>query len=135
MINTNRISKRIKLHEGLQDKIYLDTLGNPTIGYGHLVTPEDKFFFKKKYSKKLLLDIFMKDLLKSIFDFKNNYKYKKLQNNTQEVIIEMVFQLGIKKVLTFKKFNHYINNKQLYLAALEMMNSRWYKQTPKTVNL
>ena len=46
----------------------------------------------------------MKDLLKSIFDFKNNYKYKKLQNNTQEVIIEMVFQLGIKKVLKFKKF-------------------------------
>ena len=49
----------------------------------------------------------------------------------QEIIIEMIFQLGINGVLKFKKFNLHIKKKHYYLAALEMMKSRWYDQTPK----
>ena len=71
---------------------------------------------------------------KAISDFKKYYNYKNLPNSSQEVIIEMVFQLGIKKVLKFKKFNFYIKKNQLYLASLEMMKSRWYQQTPKRVD-
>ena len=77
---------------------------------------------------------FFTDLNKAISDFKINFNYKFLPNNVQEVIIEMIFQLGIRKVLKFKKFNYCIQKKFFYLAALEMMKSRWYKQTPKRVN-
>ena len=53
----------------------------------------------------------------------------------QEVIIEMIFQLGIKNVLKFNRFNKYIKKNQFYMAALEMIDSRWYKQTPTRTNL
>jgi len=112
----------------------MDIFSNPTIGYGHLVSSGDIFFSNKKYSKKILSKIFIGDLKKAIFDFKKNYYYKKLPNHVQEVIIEMIFQLGIKKVLNFKNFNTYIKKQYYYLAAFEMIKSLWYQQTPKRVN-
>ena len=54
--------------------------------------------------------------------------------NVQEVIIEMIFQLGIKNMLSFNKFNAHIKKNQLFMAALEMIDSRWYQQTPRRVN-
>ena len=67
-------------------------------------------------------------------NFKDNYKTKDIPNNVQEIIIEMIYQLGIKTLLKFKKFNTYIEEKKYYLAALEMIDSRWNKQTPKRVH-
>ena len=37
------LKARIKEHEGFVPKIYKDSLGFATIGYGHLVLPTDKF--------------------------------------------------------------------------------------------
>ena len=82
----------------------------------------------------MLTRIFYSDLKGAISDFKRNYHYKILPDYVQEVIIEMIFQLGIINVLEFKKFNYYIKKKQYYLAALEMIKSRWYDQTPKRAN-
>ena len=129
-----RIANRIKANEGFRQDVYKDQLGNPTIGYGHLIRTKESFFYKKRHSKETLLKIFYIDLGKAISDFKNYFDYNNLSDNEQEVIIEMIFQLGIKKVLRFKKFNFYIKKKQFYLAAFEMMKSRWYWQTPKRVD-
>ena len=92
--------------------IYIDQIGNPTIGYGHLINSKDFFTIKTKYSKITLLDVFYNDLKRAISDFKKNYYYKNLPDNVQETIIEMIFQLGIKNVLRFKKFNLYIKKNQ-----------------------
>ena len=134
MFNFSRISNRIKKNEGFKSSVYRDQLRNLTIGYGHLIGAKDTFYLKKKYSKKVLLEIFYKDLRSAISNFKTHYQYKFLPSNVQEVIIEMIFQLGIKKTLKFKKFNFYINQEKFYLAALEMMKSLWYQQTPHRVN-
>ena len=45
----------------------------------------------------------------------------------------MIFQLGIKNCLKFKKFNKSLKKKLPHMAALEMLNSHWYAQTPKRV--
>ena len=45
----------------------------------------------------------------------------------------MIFQLGIKKQIDFKKMNKHLKKKNLFMAAFEMKNSIWYKQTPKRV--
>ena len=71
---------------------------------------------------------------KAILDFKKNFAYNNLSDSEQEIIIEMIFQLGIEKVLKFKKFYYYLKQHQPYLASLEMIKSQWYQQTPKRVN-
>ena len=128
------LKKKIKKNEGFRNKPYLDSLGHPTIGYGHLITNKEKKTFKGKFSKKFLLKLFDKDFKKALTDYKKNFNHKKHSKNTKEVLIEMIFQLGIKKQQKFLKLNNYIEKNDMFLAALEMMNSLWYKQTPKRVD-
>ena len=128
------LKKKIKKNEGFRNKPYLDSLGHPTIGYGHLITNREKKTFKGKFSKEFLLKLFDKDFKKALTDYKKNFNHKKHSKNTKEVLVEMIFQLGIKKQQKFLKLNNHIKKNDMFLAALEMKNSLWYKQTPKRVD-
>ena len=128
------LKKKIKKNEGFRNEPYLDSLGHPTIGYGHLITKKEKKIFQRKISKKLLSKLFDKDFRKAITAYKKNFNYKKHSKSTKEVLIEMIFQLGIKKQKKFTKMNRFIKKKLFFMAALEMMDSLWYKQTPNRVN-
>lgn len=134
MLNINKIKKRIKKNEGYRNKVYYDQLGYATIGYGHLIKKNEPFKKNTQYSKKYLSEIFENDFKKTLFDFKKKFKNQKLDQNTKEVLIEMIFQLGLKETINFKKFNKFLKKKKPYLAAIEMLNSLWYLQTPKRVN-
>ena len=128
-----QLKARIKKNEGYRNQIYYDQLGKPTIGFGHLITQKEKFLHRKKYSKKYLNTIFENDFSLALNDFIKNYSVKSLSKKLQEVLLEMIFQLGIKNCLKFKKFNKLLKLKYLHMAALEMLDSRWYVQTPKRV--
>ena len=44
----NNLKERIKKHEGFVNKIYKDSLGFATIGYGHLVTKADTYRIRQE---------------------------------------------------------------------------------------
>ena len=134
LFNLHKLYKNIQKNEGYSNKPYKDLLGNKTIGYGHLIKKSEKFLLNNPKSRKYLTELFVKDLNIAINNFTKHYNTKKNSNNVQEVIIEMIFQLGIKNTLGFNKLNRYIKKKQFFMAALEMTNSLWYKQTPRRVN-
>ena len=50
----NNLKERIKKHEGFVNKIYKDSLGFATIGYGHLVTKADTYEEGVEYTKEEL---------------------------------------------------------------------------------
>ncbi len=127
------LKKRIKSNEGYSDKSYRDQLGFQTIGYGHLIKEKDKIILNKNYSKKYLEDLFEKDFKNAVTAFNKNFKKLFLKKNEQELLIEMIYQMGVKKVLRFKKVIFYIKKNKKNMVCLEMMNSLWYKQTPKRV--
>jgi lysozyme len=129
----SHLKSRIKKNEGYNNQIYYDQVGKPTIGFGHLIKKREKFLHQKKYSKKYLNKLFEDDFSSVLSKFNKSYKVKGLSKNSQEVILEMIFQLGIKNCLKFKKFNKSLKKKLPYMAALEMLNSHWYVQTPKRV--
>ena len=45
----------------------------------------------------------------------------------------MIFQLGKNGTSNFQKMIYYLNRKQKHMVCLEMLDSLWYKQTPKRV--
>ena len=45
------LEKRIMDHEGFRKKIYADSLGKKTIGFGHLITENDNFEEGIEYTK------------------------------------------------------------------------------------
>ena len=129
-----KLHKRIQKNEGYRKKPYNDIFGNKTIGYGHLIKNSESFLLKNAQSKKYLTSLFIKDVNSATKNFIKHYKTNIIPKNVQGVVIEMIFQLGINNMLDFKRFNTHINKNQLYMAALEMIDSRWYKQTPRRVD-
>ncbi len=129
----HKLKKRIKLNEGLSLKPYKDELGYLTIGYGHLILPNEKFLLKKQLQKKEFEKIFEKDFKKALADVNNTLKPFISNKKEDELLIEMVFQIGIKGCLKFKKLLKNMRKGNKHLVCFEMMNSLWYKQTPYRV--
>ena len=85
-----------------------------------------------KIAKKTFFkDLFENDFRAAVEEYKKHFKKFSFSKNIQELIIEMIFQMGIQKILNFKKTLKHIKKKNKFLASLEMMNSLWYKQTPQ----
>ena len=129
------LKKRIKKNEGFSYTAYKDQLGSPTIGYGHLIKSNEKHLFLKKQSKAGLNRLFEEDFNKTLISFNKHFKKLKTRSRKEnELIIEMIFQIGIKGVLNFKKMIKQIEDNNNHLAALEMVDSLWYLQTPRRVD-
>ena len=133
-MSLKNLKLRIKKNEGYSNKPYKDQLGFYTIGYGHLIKEEEHKYFNRNYKKKHFDDLFEKDFEKALSEYKKKFYKKKYNQKQKELLIEMLYQLGPKGVSKFKKMLFFLNKKQKYMTSLEMMNSLWYKQTPKRVN-
>ena len=125
------LEEKVKLHEGFVSKIYLDSLSKKTIGWGHLITPDDHFKEGVEYSKEELEDVFQKDLKRAMDDADDLIKTK-IAEKAREVIIEMVYQLGKTGVSKFKNMWSALQESppNYFEAHVQMLDSRWYKQTP-----
>ena len=119
----NNLKKRIKKNEGFSPKPYKDQLGFLTIGYGHLVLPNETNLLEKKIYKKELKKIFEQDFNKALNNFKNSLKTFTSNKKEAELLIEMVFQLGKKNVLGFKNLLQNMSKGNKHLVCFEMMNS------------
>ena len=124
------VKERIKKHEGFRNTVYLDSLGKATIGYGHLLTEEDDFEEGIQYDKSILEDLFDKDFNTAAYNAEQLLEGYTVAPLAKEVIIEMVFQLGIGGVSKFKKMFAALKEYDYLLASAEMLNSAWYRQTP-----
>ena len=129
----HNLKERIKSNEGFSSKPYKDQLGYLTIGYGHLILPNENILLKKQIHKKELEEIFEKDFNKALSNFNNTFKPFTLSEKESELLIEMIFQLGIKGCLKFKNLIKNIKKGNKHLVCFDMMDSLWYKQTPNRV--
>ena len=92
-----------------------------------------KRFYLKKIHIKELEEIFEKDFKKALNNFNNKLKFFTSNKKEAELLIEMVFQLGIKGILKFKNLLKNMRQGNKHLVCFEMMDSLWYKQTPYRV--
>ena len=129
----HNLKERIKSNEGFSSKPYKDQLGYLTIGYGHLILPNENILLKQQIHKKELEEIFEKDFKKALSNFNNTFKSFTLNEKESELLIEMIFQLGIKGCLKFKNLIKNIKKGNKHLVCFDMMDSLWYKQTPNRV--
>ncbi len=132
-MSLEKLKSRIKNNEGYSNKAYKDQLGYYTIGYGHLIKKNETRYLKGTYSKEFLTNIFEIDFKKALENYRKFFYKKNHNNKDRDLLVEMIFQLGLNGVLKFKKLLFYLNKKQIYMTCFEMMNSLWYKQTPKRV--
>jgi len=121
-MDNEAIIAQLKLHEGVSEKPYVDTMGKMTIGVGHNLT--DNGLSTTMIDALLLEDI---ELAKSELD-KTYPEWCELSDNRQMVLVDMSFNLGLPRYLTFERFWKALRAGQYDLAAEEMLSSRWAKQ-------
>ena len=131
-MNMDRLLESVKKHEGYRNKVYLDTLGKRTVGVGHLCV-EDFWEDDKEYEEKFLMDILKKDLQEAIKGARELMEEKdclEIDDKAEEILIEMVFQLGKTGVSKFKNMWKALSELNYVGASYEMLDSKWAKQTP-----
>jgi len=132
-MDMNRLLKSVKEHEGYRNKVYLDSLGKRTVGVGHLCV-EDFWEDNKEYSEKYLMKVLKDDLKSAIKSAEDLLKdFPLLDDLAEEIIIEMIFQLGKTGVSKFKNMWKALQHDppNYEQASIEMLDSRWASQTPR----
>lgn len=133
----SELIKNLKLHEGFSAQIYRDSLGYETIGYGFKVDclSKDELLLnggkKEPMSKEVaeqILILKIKKLRPAVFSALKWLEAKPLC--VQECVLEMAYQMGLKKLLMFKNTLKFIELGEYQKAYENGLKSLWAKQTP-----
>ena len=132
-MNREAVYEQLKIDEGVVYEVYLDHLGYPTFGVGHLIIEGDAEHGSAvgtTITAERVKECFEKDLdiavseCEALFgDNWNNYP-----GELQEVLVNMMFNMGRGRLGGFKKFIAAINESDWNKASIEMMDSRWATQ-------
>ena len=116
--------KRIKHHEGFRKSVYQCTEGFDTIGYGFAIKDLE-------LDEDIAEEILLRKLEKLIKRVRDKFDWlDQVPHEVQGVLVEMAYQMGLSGVSKFKKALHAMQMFQWRLAADELLDSRWAKQTP-----
>lgn len=109
---------------------YNDSRGFPTIGYGHLILPNENF--RNGITEEEADAMLQRDVIKSVNGAKRIYADYKLKNPyiAQIVLVEMCFQMGSGKVREFKGTLAKLQQQDYIGASHNLLDSAWAKQTP-----
>ena len=116
--------KRIKHHEGYRKSVYQCTEGYDTIGYGFAIKD-------LQLDEDVAEEILIRKVEKLIKRGRKRFDWlDSVPHAVQGVLVEMSYQMGLSGVCKFKKALHAMKMLQWKLAADELLDSRWAKQTP-----
>jgi lysozyme len=111
----------IKKCEGFRNKVYFDSNGNFTIGYGRnlesngISTDEAEYLFSHDFDQT--------QLILNDFDW-----YVMQPINVKCALFNMCFNLGISGLLKFEKMINALRAKDYTLASVLALNSIWAQQ-------
>ena len=116
--------KRIKEHEGFRSRVYKCTEGYDTIGYGFAIKDLE-------LDEDIAEEILLRKLEKLIKRIRDKFDWlDTVPHEVQGVLVNMSYQMGVTGVSKFKKALHAMQMFQWKIAADELLDSRWAKQTP-----
>ena len=131
-MNTVALREELKVDEGVKYEIYLDHLGLPTCGIGHLIKdsdPEYELEVGTEIGEERVYELFNEDIEVTIDECKKlYYDFDKLPQEAQHIIANMMFNMGRPRLSRFHKMKRAVDNREWEEAANQMKDSKWYKQ-------
>ena len=122
MATLDRVADLLRLHEGVRQFAYRDSVGKLTIGVGFNLDdvglyPEEMDFILKNRIKKVAAELY--DNLPWIAS---------LGEVRTAVLLDMGYNLGVPGLLKFRKMLEAVRTFRFGDAAAEMIDSKWAKQ-------
>ena len=114
----DELTSLIARHEGKVLTMYTDTVGVPTIGYGHNLN--------EPISEAAALQILSDDVSIAVNELDDRMDWwRDLPHPAQLVLASMVFNLGWPRFSRFKKMIAALEDRDYDQAAAEMEDSLW----------
>lgn len=112
-------------HEGTMPRPYLDSVGVWTVGIGHNMN--------RPLSAAAIDQIYLDDVTEAFNECLHAFPwFADLTDTRQRVMVELVFNLGLGRLLGFPKFLVAMNAGNYETAADELLNSKWASQVKST---
>jgi len=111
----------LKKYEGFSRHPYLDTVGKSTIGFGRNLDDCGISLEEAEHLLRNDLDRTWKELMQFPW-------FVTQPGNVKDALINMCFNLGIKRLLTFTKMIEALKNKDYTEGAIEVLDSKWASQ-------
>ena len=131
-MNLDQLRMELEYDEGCKYEIYLDHLGLPTFGIGHLVTEDDPEHGQEvgtAVTEERVIEVFEKDVQVTIDECKKLYDdWFDLPDEVQLIIANMMFNMGRPRLSQFKGMKAGVDERDWNRAADEMVDSKWYRQ-------
>ena len=132
IMNLEKLREELEIDEGCKYEIYLDHLGYPTFGIGHLIIdddPESGGEVGASIDTVRVHEAFESDIEGVLSDCSKLYSdFGDLPEEAQRVIANMMFNMGLTRLSKFKGMKRGVDAKNWNQAADEMVDSRWYNQ-------
>ena len=137
-MDINRLRVEIENDEGCKYEVYLDHLGLPTCGIGHLIKeddPEHGLEVGTKIDEERVNELFETDIKVTIDECKLIYNdFDDLPEEAQYIIANMMFNMGRPRLSRFHKMKKAVDSSDWTEAANQMLDSKWARQVPNRAN-
>ena len=124
-MRTDELVEEVKREEGFVAKVYLDTKGKQTIGYGTLL--EDGI---TEAEAELLLRHRLGLMAEELERSRIGDVYKNLQPNAQRAVLNMAYNMGVPSLLGFKRMWAALREGDYEGAAAEALDSDYARELP-----
>lgn len=133
-MNKDKLREELAEDEGCKFEIYLDHLGLPTFGIGHLVKEDDPEYGQPvgtPVDEERVRRVFSLDIAVTIEDCRSLYDdFDELPEEAQLIIANMMFNMGRPRLTKFVGMKREVDARRFDAAADEMVDSRWHDQVP-----
>ena len=131
-MNLEQLRMELEYDEGCEYEIYLDHLGLPTFGIGHLVTENDEEYGLEvgtAVPEDRVRQAFEDDIQITIDECQRLYEdWSDLPDEVQLILANMMFNMGRPRLSQFKLMKAAIDERNWAEAAVQMADSKWYNQ-------
>ena len=131
-MNLDELRKQLEIDEGVKYEIYNDHLGYPTFGIGHLILESDPEYNRpvgSAVSESRVAEAFESDCETVLIDCITLYlDFYDLPEEAQQIIANMMFNMGRTRLSKFKGMKRGVDARDWHAAAVEMVDSNWYRQ-------
>ena len=135
MMDKYQLREELANDEGCKYEVYLDHLGYPTFGIGHLITdndPECGTSVGTEVSSDRVQEAFDSDIETVLSECERLYEdFGDLPEEVQLIIANMMFNMGYTRLSKFKGMKRGVDARDWEVAADEMVDSKWYKQVSR----
>ena len=119
------IIEMLRKHEGVETHAYFDTVGKVTIGVGRNIDSGGGLGLSDDEIDYLLAN----DLQRVEAELSQAFEwYDSLNDARKDAMMDICFNLGLPRLMLFKKSLAAMSNRHYEIAAVEFLDSRWAVQ-------